>query len=125
MSATTIRTTAPTASEHESLEAELIEHAELLAADAARLRRRCAELNKELFSACGWTADLSQRLDQPGRGTGELGEIPAGVVPPTRVTLTKASEPLDRRGATVFAAMTLVPWAFVIGLLYLCWRLIT
>lgn len=125
MNATMTRKTAPRASEQESLEAELVDHAEQLAADAARLRRRCAELNKELFSACGWTADLSRRLDRPGRGAGGLGEIPAGLVPAqTEATPTEDPPALDPRGVAMFASVTLAPWILVVCLLYVCWRLI-
>jgi hypothetical protein len=127
MSGTTIETRAPTASDQESLEAELVEHAELLAWDAARLKRRCAELNRELFNACGWTADLSRRLDRPtrpDRGAG-LAESTPGFLPTRRPEVTtEDSRALERRGLAVFAAVTLIPWVLVVCLLYACWRLI-
>lgn len=120
--------TAPTTSERESLEAELVEHAELLAADAALFRYRRAELNRELFSACGWTADLSRRLDQPrrsGRGATRLGEIPPGLVSTRTPAPMDDSRSFDRRGVMAFAAVTIVPWILVTCLLYVCWKLIT
>lgn len=126
MNATASR--APRTSERESLEAELVEHAELLAADAALLRHRCAELNKELFSACGWTADLSRRLDlprRPGHGATRLGETPPDLFPTRKAVPMEDSRPLGRRGVMAFAAVTIVPWILVTCLLYVCWRLIT
>jgi hypothetical protein len=126
MNATATR--APTTSERESLEAELVEHAELLSTDAARLRYRRAELNRELFSACGWTADLSRRLEQPGRpgrGVAGVGEIPPGLIATRSAVPPEDTRPLERRGLMASAAVTLVPWVLVACLLYVCWRLIT
>ena len=110
------RVRAPQASEQECLQAELVEQAELLDAQASDIRRMCAELSKESLSASGWMGDLPRYLsDQPRSRHRVRG---SSAVPKTDFPA------LDRRGVAALFAVTLLPWLFVALLLCVCASLI-
>lgn len=109
---TAIRLKAPQASEQECLQAELVEQAELLEAQASDIRRLCAELSKESLSASGWMGDLPRYLRDQPRSRHRVRRTSA---------LPKTDLPgLDRRGVAALFAVTLLPWLFVALLLYVC-----
>jgi hypothetical protein len=113
---TGIRIKRPRASERECLQAELVEQAELLDAHASDIRRMSAKLNRESLTASGWMGDLHRYLmDQPSSR-----QSVRGTSAPPRTELPA----LDRRGAAILFAVTLVPWLVAALLLYLCWTLI-
>jgi hypothetical protein len=110
------RVRAPQASEQECLQAELVEQAELLEAQASDIKRLCAELSKESLSASGWMGDLPRYLRDQPRSRQRVRDNSA---------LLKTDLPaLDRRGVAVLFAVTLLPWLFVALLLYIVSSLI-
>ena len=110
------RVRAPQASEQECLQAELVEQAELLDAQASDIRRMCAELSKESLSASGWMGDLPRYLRDQPRNRHRVRRTSA---------LPKTDLPaLDRRGVAALFAVTLLPWLFVALLLCVCASLI-
>ena len=110
------RIRAPQASEQECLQAELVEQAELLDAQASDIKRMCAELSKESLSASGWMGDLPRYLRDQPRSRHRVRRTSA---------LPKTDLPaLDRRGVAALFAVTLLPWLFVALLLYVCASLI-
>ena len=111
-----IRIKTPQASEQECLQAELIEQAELLDAQADDIRRVCAELNKASLSACGWMGDLPRHLADQSSSRHRFQK--------KSTPLTTELPALDRRGVSLLFAVTLVPWLLVALLVYLCWSLI-
>jgi hypothetical protein len=114
VSANRVRT--PQASEQECLQAELVEQAELLDAQAADIRRLCAELSKQSLTASGWMGELPRYLrSQPRRRHRDQG-TPA----PPKTDLPA----LDRRGVAILFAVTLAPWLVAAVLLYLCLSLV-
>ena len=113
---TAIRIKTPQASEQECLQAELVEQAELLEAQASDIKRLCAELSKESLSASGWMGDLPRYLRDQPRSRHRVRRTSA---------LPKTDLPaLDRRGVAALFAVTLLPWLFVALLLYVCASLI-
>jgi hypothetical protein len=106
----------PQASEQECLQAELVEQAELLDAHVSDIRRLSTKLSRESLTASGWMGDLHRYLIEQ---------------PPSRDRASRASAlprrdlpSLDRRGAAVLFAVTLVPWLVAALLLFVCWSLI-
>jgi hypothetical protein len=108
----------PQASEQECLQAELVEQAELLDAHASDIRRLSAKLNTESLTASGWMGDLHRYLIEQEQSPSRDRAPGASALP------RRDLPPLDRRGAAVLFAVTLVPWLVAALLLYVCWSLI-
>ena len=119
------------ADEQEWVDAELVEHVELLEAEVASLETERELFKTELSIARSWVKELALWLDEAERRTGgkalpamsadELGEI---LSPRTvRLLQEKETAPIARGRLALLSGFVLAPWAVLGSLVYVAWLL--
>jgi hypothetical protein len=119
------------ADEQEWVDAELVEHVELLEAQVASLETERELLKTELSIARSWVKELALWLDRAQMRTGEkaLPEMSAddlvGVFSPRTVRLLREEEraPIDWGRLALLSGFVLAPWAVLGSLVYVAWSL--
>jgi hypothetical protein len=119
------------ADEQEWVDAELVEHVELLEAEVAGLETERELLKTELSIARSWVKELALWLDEAQRRTGGKA-LPAmsaddlvGILSPRTVRLLQGKEtaPIDRGRLALLSGFVLAPWAVLGSLVYVAWLL--
>ena len=119
------------ADEQEWVDAELVEHVELLEARVASLETERELLKTELSIARSWVKELALWLDDAQLRTGGK-TIPAmsaddlvGIFSPRTVRLLQEKEtaPIDRGRLALLSGFVLAPWAVLGSLIYVAWLL--
>jgi hypothetical protein len=119
------------ADEQEWVDAELVEHVELLEAEVASLETERELLKTELSIARSWVKDLALWLDEAQMRAGGK-TLPAmsaddlvGILSPRTVRLLQEKEtaPIDRRRLALLSGFVLAPWAVLGSLVYVAWLL--
>ena len=125
-----VRATA-SADEQEWVDAELVEHVELLEAEVASLETERELLKTELSIAGSWAKELALWLDEAQMRTGGK-TLPAmsaddlvGILSPRTVRLLQEKEtaPIDRGRLALLSGFALAPWAVLGSLVYVAWPL--
>jgi hypothetical protein len=121
----------PSADEQEWVDAELVDHVELLEAEVASLETERELLKTELSIARSWVKDLALWLDEAQMRAGGK-TLPAmsaddlvGILSPRTVRLLQEKEtaPIDRRRLALLSGFVLAPWAVLGSLVYVAWLL--
>jgi hypothetical protein len=119
------------ADEQEWVDAELVEHVELLEAEVASLETERELLKTELSIAGSWAKELALWLDEaqmrtggktlPGMSADDL----VGILSPRTVRLLQEKEtaPIDRGRLALLSGFALAPWAVLGLLVYVAWLL--
>jgi hypothetical protein len=119
------------ADEQEWVDAELVEHVELLEARVASLETERDLLNTELSIARSWVKELALWLDEAQMRTGGKtlppmsGDDLVGIFSPHTVRLLQEKEtaPIDRKRLALLSGFVLAPWAVLGSLVYVAWLL--
>jgi hypothetical protein len=119
------------ADEQEWVDAELVEHVELLEAEVASLETERELLKTELSIARSWVKELALWLDEAQMRAGGK-TLPAmsaddlvGILSPRTVRLLQEKEtaPIDRGRLALLSGFALAPWAVLGSLVYAAWLL--
>ena len=119
------------ADERECVDAELVEHVELLEAQVASLDTERELLNTELSIARSWVKELALWLDEAQTRTGG-NALPAmsaddlvGILSPRTVRLLQEEKtaPIDQGRLALLSGFVVAPWAVLGSLVYAAWML--
>lgn len=121
-----------TAQEQEWVDAELVEHVELLEAQVASLETERDRLETELSIARSWVKELALWLDEAQMRTKgkALPAVPADdltgmILSPRTARLLEEAEatPIAWGRVALLAGFVLAPWAVLGALVYVAWPL--